>query len=142
VAFGRVVGQTSGLSANDATVITLYNFLVQRLYKGKDPLPLGKTISVLRRGGTVRISQGVIHAVDASLPSFTVGTDYILFLRGLRGGGGYVSAQEELDFKAVSAGIDTRLDFLPGSGRTQLNFDSLSEFRHSLENSLTGCGAQ
>ena len=143
VALGRVVGQTSALSANEATVITLYNFRIQKLYSSKDKTLTGKPISVLRRGGTLRVPEGVIRQEDLSAPPLTIGTDYILLLRELAGTGSYVSTTEDLDFKAVLfLGTAGRVVSLKGSGRSDITFDSLSKFQSSLEKALADCSAR
>jgi hypothetical protein len=141
VALGRIIGQTSSLSANEATVITLYNFRIHTLYKSKDKTLAGKTISVLRRGGALNSPEGIIRQEDLSVPLLATRTDYILLLRELAGSGGYVSATEDLDFKAVvSPGTDGRAESLKGSGRNDITFDSLTKFQSSLENALAACG--
>jgi hypothetical protein len=143
VALGRVIGLTSSLSANEATLITLYNFRIQTLYKAKDQTLAGKTISVLRRGGALNSPEGIIRQEDLGVPLLTAGTDYILLLRDLAKSGGYVSATEDLDFKAViSPGTDGRAESLKASGRTDITFDSLTKFQGSLEKALVGCGVQ
>ncbi len=101
VALGRVAGETSALSANEATVITLYNFRIQTWYKARDQTLVGKTVSVLRRAGTLRVPEGVIRQEDPAVPPLPIGTDCILLLRKLAGTEGYVSATDDLDFKAV-----------------------------------------
>jgi len=141
VALGRVAGQTSSLSANEATLITLYNFRVQTLYKAKDETLAGNTISVLRRGGALNSPEGIIRQEDLGVPLLTAGTDYILLLRELAGSGGYVSATDDLDFKAVvSPGTDGRVESLKASGRNDIQFDSLTKFQGSLEKALGACG--
>ena len=143
VALGRVVGQTSFLSANEATIITLYNFRVQTLYKAKDKALAGKTISVLRRGGTLNSPEGIIRQEDLSVPPLVIGTDYILLLRELTGAGGYVSAAEDLDFKALlSPGTEGKAESLQGSGRSDVRFESLTKFQGALEKALATCGAK
>jgi hypothetical protein len=143
VALGRVIGQTSSLSANEATLITLYNFRVQTLYKAKDKTLTGKVISVLRRGGALNSPEGIIRQEDLSVPLLAIGTDYILLLRELSGSGGYVSTTEDLDFKAIlSPGTDGKAVSLKGSGRNDIGFDSLTKFQDSLERALAGCGVQ
>jgi hypothetical protein len=143
VALGRVVGQTSALSANEATVITLYNFKILALYKAKDKAQIGNTVSVLRRAGTFRDSKGVIRQEDPAVPPFSIGTNYILLLRQFAGTGGYVSATDDLDFETVlSSGTEGRAASLKGSWRSDIAFDSLSKFQHSLEKALAACGAK
>jgi hypothetical protein len=142
VALGRVVGQTSALSANEATVITLYNFNIQALYKAKDKALVGKTVSVLRPAGTFREPEGVIRQEDPAVPPLAIGTNYILLLRQLAGTGGYVSATDDLDFETVlSSGTEGRAVSLKGSWRRDIAFDSLTKFRGSLETAMAACGA-
>jgi hypothetical protein len=143
VALGRVVGETSALSANEATVITLYNFRIQTLYKAKDKTLISKTVSVLRRAGTLSVPEGVIRQEEPAVPPLAIGTDYILLLRALAGTGGFVSATDDLDFEAVlSPGTEGRAALLKGSWRTDITFDSLSKFQRLLEKALAGCSAQ
>ncbi len=143
VALGRVVGETSALSANEATVITLYNFRIQTLYKAKDKTLIGKTVSVLRRAGTLSVPEGVIRQEDPAVPPLAIDTDYILLLRALAGTGGFVSATDDLDFKALlSPGTEGQAVSLKGSGRADVRFDSLSKFQRLLEKALAGCSAQ
>jgi len=143
VALGKVISQTSALSANEATVITLYNFRIQALYKSKDKTLDGKTISVLRRSGMVIAPEGVIRQEDPSVPPLAIGADYILLLRELAGSGGYVSTTEDLDFKALlSPGSGGRATSLKVSGRKEITFDSLSKFQSALEKALSECGTR
>jgi hypothetical protein len=142
VALGRVVGQTSALSANEATVITLYNFKIQALYKAKDKHLIGGTVSVLRRAGTLSVAKGVIRQEDPAVPPLAIGTNYILLLRQLAGTRGYVSATGDLDFETVfTSETEARLGSLKGSWRRHIAFDSLSKFEASLEKALGACGA-
>jgi hypothetical protein len=143
VALGRVAGQTSALSANEATVITLYNFKIQALYKATDKTRIGNTVSVLRRAGTLRVPEGVIRQEDPEVPPLSIGTNYILLLRQLAETGGYVSATDDLDFKAfLPAGTEGRAVSLKGSWRREIAFDSLSKFQRSLEKAMAACGAK
>ena len=142
VALGSVVGQTSALSANEATVITLYNFKIQALYKAKDKTLLGNTVSVLRSAGTLSVPEGFIRQEDPAIPLLAIGTSYILLLRQLAGTGGYVSASDDLDFETVfSSGTEGRAVSLKGSWRRDIVFDSLSKFQRSLEKAMAVCGA-
>lgn len=143
VALGRVVGQTSALSANEATVITLYNFKIQALYKAKDKSLIGNTVSVLRRAGTLSVPEGVIRQEDPEVPPLAIGTNYILLLRQLAGTGGYVSASDDLDFETFfSSGTEGRATSLKGSWRSDIVFDSLTKFQGSLEKAMAACGAK
>jgi hypothetical protein len=143
VALGRVVGQTAALSANEATVITLYNFRIQTLYKAKDKTLISKPVSVLRRAGTLSVPEGVIRQEDPEVLPLAIGTDYILLLRQLAGTPGYVSATDDLDFEAVlSSGTEGRAASLKGSWRADIKLDSLSKFQRLFEKALAGCGAQ
>jgi len=146
VALGKVVGQTSALSADEATLITLNNFRIQALYKSKGKTTIGETISALRHGGTLKVPEGVIRQEDLSIPLLAIGTDYILLLRELAGTGGYVSTTDDLDFKALlpsrtegQAGIEGQAMSLKASGRQDITFDSLSIFQSTLERALAGC---
>jgi hypothetical protein len=122
VALGRIVGETSALSANEAAVITLYNFRIQILYKAKDQTLIGKNVSVLRRAGTLSVPEGVIRQEDPAVPPLAIGTDYILLLRALAGTGGYVSATDDLDFEAVlSSGTEGRAASLKGRAFSPLD---------------------
>jgi hypothetical protein len=139
---GKVVGRTSALSANEATVITLYIFQIQLLYKAKDNTLAGKTIGVLRTGGTVVVPEGVIRQDGQSTPPFTIGANYILLLRELPGIGGYVSTQKGPWDRAISLpdGEEGRVTSLKGT-RERLPFDTVSEFRDALGKALAKCGA-
>ncbi len=136
ISFGTVMSRTSALSASETEVVTLYSFEVSEVYKGPPEIS-SKTLYVVRGGGSVTTSQGIITQTDVHVPEFSIGKSYVLFLAKLPGGDGFVSTEPDKSL-TVEAGLPG-LKSLPGV-LSPSKFDSPSTFRTSLDSALAGCG--
>ncbi|MGH9793585.1 MAG: hypothetical protein ACRD5G_02325 [Candidatus Acidiferrales bacterium] len=91
VAIGRMGTGTSYMTARKGFLNTDWSFVVEEVLKDntKAPVIAGRTITVIAFGGTTRIGDRTVHAIQKTYKKFRADDQYLLFLKFVPETGAY-----------------------------------------------------